>query len=60
MQLPHTDTGEHSGMVLIVAIAAVPFALIGLTALCACLGGCCCADREALAKMDVPAQADLA
>jgi len=47
-------------MTLLIAIGVIPAAFLGLTALCACLSGCCCADRAALLGADGPAQAALA
>jgi hypothetical protein len=45
-------------MSILITLGILPFALAGLTALCACIGGCCCADRRAL-MMDAPATAEL-
>jgi len=47
-------------MTLAIAIGVVPLLFIGLTGLCACISGCCCADRAALLSMDGPAKAEFA
>jgi hypothetical protein len=44
-------------MTLAITLAAIPLVFLGLTALCACLSGCCCADRAALLGKDGPVQA---
>ena len=45
-------------MTLAIVIGVVPLLLIGLTGVCACLSGCCCADRAALRTVDGPARAE--
>ena len=45
-------------MTLLIAIGAIPLLFAGLLGVCACLSGCCCADRAALLAVDGPAQAE--
>jgi len=46
-------------MTIAIAVGIVPLVFLGLTGLCACLSGCCCADRAALLGTDGAAKAEL-
>jgi hypothetical protein len=42
-------------MTLLIAIGIVGVLFVGLVGMCACLSGCCCADRRALMATDATA-----
>ena len=46
-------------MTIAIAIGALPVLFLGFAAVCACLSGCCCAERAARLGMDGPARAGM-